>query len=164
MCYPVPMHVVTGSSHLSARLDALLTKAPALQVRTLINADGAPDVDGVVERCRAFADASAGGALLVAILYAAQPGLAAFKRHAANAALWAFTRQAALDWAPRKIRVNAIGLGASPAGPDEAQEQSGRAAADIPAQRTTPEDIARTIRAMAAWPSMTGQIIRLGAA
>ena len=163
MCYAARMHVVAGSSPLSAPLDALLAQTPPSGTRMLVNADAAPDVDGVVERCRAFAGASGGEMLLVTILHAAPPGLAAFSRHAANAALWAFTRQAALAWAPRQIRVNAIGLGAGPAGPDEAQEQSGRAAADMPAEPASLEDIARTIRAMAAWPSMTGQIIRLGA-
>ena len=163
MCYAARMHVVAGSSPLSTRLDALLAQTPPLSIRTLVNADVAPDVGGVVDRCRMFADASPGEALLVTLLHAGPAGLAAFARHAANAALWAFTRQAALEWAPRQVRVNAIGLGASPAGPDEAQEQSGRAAGEMPAEPASVEDIARTIRAIAAWPSMTGQIIRLGA-
>jgi NAD(P)-dependent dehydrogenase (short-subunit alcohol dehydrogenase family) len=58
------------------------------------------------------------------------------------ALLWAFTRHAALAWAPRRIRVNAIGLDATPA---------------------AHADLAATILAMWRFPSMTGQLIRLGA-
>ncbi len=158
------MPIIAGrATRLSEHLTALLSRDDASDLRILVNADPDPHVSGIAERCRAFADELPGEALLITLLYAAQPGLDMFSQHAANAALWAFTRQAALAWAPRRIRVNAIGLGASPAGPDEAQEQSGRAAADTPAKPATAEDIARTILAMAAWPSMTGQIIRLGA-
>ena len=60
--------------------------------------------------------------------------------------------------------MNAVGLGAAPFGPFEADAQAGRAAADMSA--TVPADaadIALTIRAIADFPSMTGQIIRLGA-
>ena len=130
----------------------------------LLGDDDGIGADAVAVRCTAFADAVPAGteALIVVILRAAPPGLRCFDGHATNAALWAFTQQAALAWAPRRIRVNAIGLGASPAGPFEAQEQAGRAAAAIPAVAAAADDIVRTIRAMAAWPSMTGQIIRLG--
>ncbi len=77
--------------------------------------------------------------------------------------LWAFTRASALAWAARGIRVNAIGLGPAPAGPFEPQDQSGVAAVlNVPAAPATLADIVRTIRAIASWPSMTGQIIRLG--
>jgi NAD(P)-dependent dehydrogenase (short-subunit alcohol dehydrogenase family) len=86
-----------------------------------------------------------------------------FARHAAAATLWAFTRQAALEWAPRRIRVNAVGLGVAPFGPFEADDQAGRGAATCPAAPSGPAGIAATILAMAEMPSMTGQIIRLGA-
>ncbi len=158
------MPIIAGqATRLSEDLRVLLPPDSAPGLRLLVNTDSDPELSDVAARCRSFADASPGEALLITILYAAAPGLAMFSRHAANAALWAFTRQAALEWAPRRIRVNAIGLGASPADPDGAQEQSGRAAADMPAEPASAEDIARTIRAMAAWPSMTGQLVRLGA-
>ena len=130
----------------------------------LVSADPVPDAAMVVFRCRAFVAGVPAGceALVVTILHAAQTGLDRFGHHAANAALWAFTQQAALEWGARRVRVNAIGLGASPAGPFEATEQSGRTAAAMPAAPASLDDIARTIRAIAAWPSMTGQIIRLG--
>ncbi len=131
---------------------------------TLINTDHPADAAAIIARCQQFAAGlpSNTEALVVTILYAAPPGLAHLQAHTTNAALWAFTRQAALAWAPRRIRVNAIGLGASPFGPFEAQEQSGRAAANIRAKPATAEDVVRTLRAIASWRSMTGQIIRLG--
>ena len=78
------------------------------------------------------------------------------------ALLWAFTRHAALAWAPRRIRVNAVGLGIAPALPAQPSEQSALAAGPAPAHQPTPADIAGTIMAMWRWPSMTGQLIRLG--
>jgi NAD(P)-dependent dehydrogenase (short-subunit alcohol dehydrogenase family) len=129
----------------------------------LINADPAQDAAAIIARSTQFA-AGTQNALIVTLIPAAPPGLKNFPLHQAAATLWAFTRQAALEWAPQNIRVNAVGLGAAPFGPFEADDQAGRAAADIPA--TAPADaadIARTIRAIAEFPSMTGQIIRLGA-
>ena len=113
---------------------------------------------------QAFAAALQEGkeALVVLLLHAHPPGLEHLEAHTANATLWAFTQQAALAWAPRRIRVNALGLGASPYGPFAPQEQAGRAAAPVPASGATQEDIDRTIRFMAECPSMTGQIVRLG--
>jgi NAD(P)-dependent dehydrogenase (short-subunit alcohol dehydrogenase family) len=129
----------------------------------LINADQAPDAAAIIARSTQFASGMP-EALIITLIPSAPPGLAHFPLHQAAATLWAFTRQAALEWAPRKIRVNAIGLGAAPFGPFEAEDQAGRAAADIPGTATAdPADIARTIRAIAGFPSMTGQIIRLGA-
>ena len=137
------MHVVAElPSEFAACLAELLADAPALAVRTLINADAEPDADSVVRRCQQFADeAGAGGALVITILHAPPPGLDHFHRHAARAVLWAFTQQSALTWAPRRIRVNAIGLGPGPA---------------------SIEDVARTLHAIATLGSMTGQMIRLG--
>ncbi len=138
------MHGVAGpSSEFSTRLAGLLADSPALSVRTLINAD-TTDADDVMLRCRQFAaEAVPGGALVITILHVPPPGLDHFDRHAANAVLWAFTRQSALAWAPRGIRVNAVGLEAGPA---------------------SIADVVRTIRAVAGFASMTGQIIRLGTA
>jgi len=79
------------------------------------------------------------------------------------AIIWAFTRHAALAWAPRRIRVNAIGLGVSPILSTQPPEASGQPAVPAPAAPATPGDIAATIIAMWGFPSMTGQLIRLGA-
>ncbi len=115
-------------------------------------------------RARDFAGGLADGqaGLVLMLLRAHAPGLVQFDGHAANATLWAFTQQAALAWAERDIRVNAIGLGASPHGPFEPMEQAGRAAAAMPASSADLEDLVRTIHFAAASPSLTGQIIRLG--
>ncbi len=145
-------------------LAALLAQG-AYTLRLLVNADPAPDSAAIIARCEAFAaDQADTGmeALIVTLLPAAAPGLKDFARHRSVATLWAFTRQAALEWAPRRIRVNAIGLGAAPFGPDEASEQAGRCAAAVLAAPATAADIAGTVRAMAELASMTGQIIRLG--
>ena len=129
-------------------------------IPVLVNGDAAT----ALVRSRDFAEALPAGqeGLVITLLHACPPGLDRFDGHAANATLWAFTQQAARAWAPRRIRVNAIGLGVSVAGPFEPQEQAGRAAACVPATPATLEDIARTVRFIAACPSMTGQIIRLG--
>ena len=150
-------------SGLAARLSIALGEG--WELPALVNADLPPDATTIAARCTAFAGAlpAATEGLIITLLHAAPPGLGAFQAHAANAALWAFTRLAALEWAPRRIRVNAIGLGANPAGPFDAIEQSGRAASPTQAAPAGVHDIVRTIRAIAAWPSMTGQIIRLGA-
>ena len=138
---------------------------PPISLRLLVNADPAPDSAVIISRCESFAaehTQTGPASLIVTLLPASEPGLAHFTRHQAVATLWAFTRQAALEWAPRGIRVNAIGLGATPFGPDEADDQAGRNAAAVLAAPATLADIAATIRAMAAFASMTGQIIRLG--
>lgn len=166
-----PTFLVTGGpGHLPDELAAALPDggsgfgAPGSAATILVNADPAPEPGTLVARCHAWADAVAPGeeALIVTIFPAPPAGLAGFGQDSANAALWSFTRRAALDWAARKIRVNAIGLGAPPLLPGEAAEQSGRAAASMPAACATTGDIVRTIRAMASFPSMTGQLVRLG--
>lgn len=65
--------------------------------------------------------------------------------------LWAHVRHAALAWAPRRLRINAIGIGINPAQLSHA-----------PAAPATQADIAATVLAMWQLPSMTGQVIRLG--
>jgi NAD(P)-dependent dehydrogenase (short-subunit alcohol dehydrogenase family) len=75
--------------------------------------------------------------------------------------LWGLTRSLALALAPR-IRVNAIGPG--PALPSKRQtpEQFARQCASTPLRRgTSPEEVARALRAILALPSMTGQMIAL---
>ncbi len=132
----------------------------------LLNADPAPDDAAIIPRCEKFAASLPGGTdgVIITLLPHAPPGLADFARHRAAAVLWAFTRQAALAWAPRRIRVNAIGLGCAPFGPFEPDDQAGRAATDpMPAPPASLADIAATVRAIMNLPSMTGQIVRLGA-
>ncbi len=123
-----------------------------------------PDADAAIASGRNFADAIAPGqeALVVNILHPHPPDDWPGAR--AAAALFAFTRHAALAWAPRRIRVNAIGLGVSPALPDQPAECAAQAAGAAPAAPATTADIAATILAMWHFPSMTGQLIRLGAA
>jgi NAD(P)-dependent dehydrogenase (short-subunit alcohol dehydrogenase family) len=128
----------------------------------LINADATPDGAAIIARSTAFAEGRP-ASLIVTLIRAAAPGLEEFSQHEAAAILWAFTRQAALAWAPRRIRVNAVGIGAAPFGPFEADDQAGRAAAPCRAEAAGLADIAATLCAIADLPSMTGQIIRLGA-
>ena len=121
------------------------------------------DADAAIVGIENFADVVVAGqeALVVNILH----GCAQDDWPGARAAslIWAFTRHAALAWAPRRIRVNAIGLGVSPKLLSEPSEASGQPAGPSPAVPATPEDIAATVRAMWNFPSMTGQLIRLGA-
>ena len=155
--------VAGGSNRLTDVITGLLSKTPPACI-SLVNADSPLHVPTIIARCRAFAGRRVAGedSLIVTILPAIPLGLESGEQLQAVAALWAFTRAAALDWAESGIRVNAIGLGASPAGPFEPQEQSGRAAFAASAVPATAEDVVHTVQAMAAWRSMTGQIIRLG--
>ncbi len=147
------------SAALATRLAALSCKQPLL-----VNADPVPDSEAIIARCESFAAAATqGGGVIITLLPAAPPGLHSFALHQSVATLWVFTRQAALEWAPHGIRVNAIGLGTAPFGPDEADEQAGRNATNVLAKPATLDDIASTVRAIADFASMTGQIIRLGA-
>ena len=153
---------ITGNDAFSRNLrQALHARSCAL----LINANRHASPETIIAQTTAFATAATPGqdTLIVTILHQTPQGLPHLAERCSNAALWAFTQTAALDWAPRGIRVNAIGLGASPAGPFDSQEQSGRPAAPTPAAPATIADIARTIAFLADCPSITGQIVRLGA-
>jgi NAD(P)-dependent dehydrogenase (short-subunit alcohol dehydrogenase family) len=134
----------------AASATALLVQAPC-------------DPDAAIAAATAFADALLPNepALIVTILQAHAPGDWPAARMAAT--LWAFTRHTALAWAPRGIRVNAVGLGISPTSPDQPIEESGRPAGPAPAAPATPDDLAETILAIWRFPSMTGQLIRLAA-
>lgn len=137
---------------LAAALDGAFAGEDRLRI--LVNADQEPAAAPIVARCRAFMDGlpHAVEGLIVTIFAASPKGLAHLHAQQAAAGLWAFTQAAALDWAPRRIRVNAIGLGVSPVGPFAATRAAPASLADI----------ARTVCAIACFPSMTGQIIRLG--
>ncbi len=153
----MPLHV-TGTSALAHTLRAIL--AP-LSAPTLVVTDAAPDAPAIIAACQAFAAANP-TALILLVLHAAPPGLAYLPTHTANAALWAYTRQAALHWAPAGTRINAIGLGAAPTLPFAPPDQATQPAFPLPATPATPEDVARTVAFIAAASSITGQIIRLG--
>jgi hypothetical protein len=121
------------------------------------------DADAAIANAKFFADALPPDqeALVVNILHPDTPGDWPSAR--AAALLWAHTRHAARAWAPRRIRVNAIGPGVSPIVPGQPALSSGQAAGPAPAAPATPADIAATILAMWEFRSMTGQLIRLGA-
>ncbi len=146
---------ISGALH-----SAGFSPVPSPPAGLLISCAG--DADAGIASARAFAEAVPPDqeALIVNILPAYARGDWGGARRAAL--LWAFTRHAALEWAPRRIRVNALGLGVFPALPDQLPEEAGRAAGAAPAAPATPEDVAATILAMWRFPSMTGQLIRLG--
>ena len=78
-----------------------------------------------------------------------------------KAGLWALTQSLALALAPR-IRVNAIGPGPALPSPRQSQEQFDRQAASVPlGHGTSPQEIARAVRAILALPAMTGQMLAL---
>ncbi len=121
--------------------------AAAIEAAGFAVVDGPPalllvsDAGHAIANAEKFADAVPADqeALVVNILRAHAPD--DWPGAQAAALLWAFTRHAALAWAPRRIRVNAIGLDTTSAA---------RA------------DLAPAILAMWDFPSMTGQLIRLG--
>ena len=107
-----------------------------------------------IATAREFAEAVPHGqdALVVTLLVGTPPD----PTYAAQQ--WGFIRQAALDWAPRRIRINAVAGGADPLLP----HQPARAASHTDPLPIPTADIAATIRLMWNLPSMTGQLIRLG--
>ncbi len=137
------------------------TAAPGQPANLLINLiqDAQAAIDAA-SRFAAWEAAPASDRLVVTIIPPSNPADWEGTRQAAL--LWAFTRHAALAWAPRRIRVNAIGLGTAPRLPSQPQEHAAHAASGSPADPATPADVANTILAMWRWPSMTGQLIRLG--
>jgi hypothetical protein len=137
------------------------------------------DADAAIDAATRFASWDATGTedrLVVNVLRAHAAPADSAAAHAAAAhtasdwprirgqtALWAFTRHAALHWAPRRIRVNAIGLGTSPGLPWQGQEDTARAAGAAPQMPASQASIVACLMAMWRWRSMTGQLIRLGA-
>ncbi len=128
-------------------IEAALSQAgfcPGAPAGLLVNAEAAPDLAAIAARCLAFADALPAGQEGLIVTVAAKPagGLAAWQAGAVQAGLLNFTRDAALAWAPRHIRVNMIEV-----------------------SRDVPEnDVAATVLLITRLPSMTGQSIRLGTA
>ena len=157
--------IAGGETELRASLEAALSQASSA-IRLLVNAEHDPEPEVVVARSLAFAESvpSDMEAVVVTLLTQVPAGLDHWRAHAASASLWAFTREAALSWAPRNVRFNAIGLGATPFSPWEPAEQASRPAFAMAAQAATTADIIRTVLAIVGLRSMTGQIIRLGAA
>ncbi len=109
----------------------------------LVNAEAAPDLAGVTARCLAFAEALPAGreGLVVTVLPRRMAGLDNWQAGAVAAGLRSFTKDAALAWGSRRIRLNLVEV----------------------AEDTPEGDVAATIEAMLRLASMTGQIIRLGA-
>jgi NAD(P)-dependent dehydrogenase (short-subunit alcohol dehydrogenase family) len=151
--------VIEAHATLRRAVAAALQAVPGAIV--LLNAEAAPAAEVVVARAVKFASCVPEDkeALIVTLLRQPPAGLDHLAGHEAAASLWAFTRQAALEWAPRRIRVNAIALGGLPAdtGPQDSQ-----AAFAMPAPPATEADIARVMLGMVRMASMTGQLIRLG--
>ncbi len=108
----------------------------------LVNAEPEPDLDAVVARCLAFAEALPDGqeGLIVTILTNRGGGLADWQAGATAAGLHHFTRDAALAWGAQRIRVNMIEI-----------------LGDVPE-----DDTAATVLLMTRLPSLTGQTISLG--
>jgi hypothetical protein len=109
------------------------------------------DADAAIASAETFAASLAPGqeALVVHVLHAGKSNDWEATRTAT--VLWAYVRHAALIWAPRRLRINAVGIGIHTAQLSPA-----------PANPATQADIASTVLAMWQLPSMTGQIIRLG--
>ena len=108
----------------------------------LINAGPHPDLGTFADRCQAFAAALPAGndGLIVTIVPPYRKDLEEWRHDAAAAGLLRFTKQAALAWGPRHIRVNMIE--AAPDAPDA--------------------DIAAAILALFDLPCVTGQSWHLG--
>ncbi len=133
----------------------------ALPAAVLINL--AHDAGAAIATAEVFADAvpPQGEALVINLL--AEHALTDWPAASAAATMWAFTRHAALVWAARGIRVNALCFGACPEAVDQPRETAGRAAFAAPAGPATLADIASTVVAFCRLRSMTGQLVRLGA-
>ena len=134
----------------------------SLPASLLINLATAPAA--AIEAATTFADAVPPGeeALVINLLPTHAPD--DWQGASAAATIWAFTRYAALAWAPRQIRVNALSFGARPHLPDQPCESAGQAASATPAIAATQADVAATVLAFWRLRSMTGQMIKLGSA
>jgi len=117
---------------------------PGAPAGLLVSAEAEPDLAAIAARCLAFADALPSGqeGLIVTILPRPPGGMEAWQAGATAAGLQQLTRDAALAWGPRHIRVNMIEF----------------------LHDTPPADVAATLLLLTRLPSMTGQTIRLGAA
>ena len=158
-----PAILLHGQPHpsLASQFAAHFSIAPQPPAQLLLNLSG--PAAAFISAAEAFAAAHPPGtdALIISLL--PPPAVQDWPAARNNAELWAFTRHAALAWAPRRIRLNAIALGTSPTTPDQPPESAALPAAPCPALPATHADILATILAMWRFSSMTGQMIRLGA-
>ncbi len=121
----------------------------------LLNLDAESEPETIIDRSERFAASAAAGASIITLIHSGGDWRAARR----FACVSAFTRHFARDWAARGIRLNALCIGADgPAGWNGTAHDAG-AVASLPA---TPRDIARVLVAMLGFPSMTGQLVRLG--
>lgn len=125
---------------------------PAPPDRAEILLTAAPDAASQIEAARVFV--SGPGARLIIFRL---PGRerADWPTTEARAALVAFLRWAALDWAPRGVRTAAISLADCAAPGSPAPNQA-------PAAPATAADLARVLALLWRVPSLTGQVFRLG--
>jgi NAD(P)-dependent dehydrogenase (short-subunit alcohol dehydrogenase family) len=122
----------------------------------LLNLDMEGDADSIVARSTAFAAGAVEAAHIITLIQ----GGADWPATQRFACLAAFTRHAARTFASRRVQVNAVAIGVpGPTGWNAADALSG----SVPAEPATPADLARIVLAMLGFPSMTGQLIRLGA-
>jgi hypothetical protein len=109
------------------------------------------DADAAIASAETFAALLPDGqeALVVHLLHGGKTN--DWETMRAATVLLAHVRHAALVWAPRRLRINAVDIGINRAQVSQA-----------PALPATQADIAATILAMWQLPSMTGQVVRLG--
>ncbi len=122
----------------------------------LLNLNAAAEPDETVAATQSFAADCPPGSVVVSLIRANADWAGARRL----ALLTAFTRHAALEWAPRRLRVNAIAL--CPPGP-AAWNATTPGAGNVPAASATPADVARVAWFLLRTPSITGQLVRLAA-
>ena len=138
-----------------------LESAPALPLPVLVNVGVWPDLTTLIERCRRFVAAARDTDALIVTILTRGADTDSLEWQVAAAGVWAFTRHAALSWAKCGMRLNLIGFGVSPP-PGADTVAGGRSVTPVRARPAEIEDVVRTVHAVAGWPSMTGQFIRLG--
>jgi NAD(P)-dependent dehydrogenase (short-subunit alcohol dehydrogenase family) len=118
--------------------------APRLLIA--LGQDGEP----AIQAATTFAGAQTADEDSLVVTILSSPPHAGWQQAREMAVLWAFTRHAALAWAPRRVRVNALGLNVGPVPPGQPAASAGWA------------DVAASIAAMWRLRSMTGQLLSLG--
>jgi NAD(P)-dependent dehydrogenase (short-subunit alcohol dehydrogenase family) len=123
----------------------------------------AEDPQAVMDAAHAFAAQTSGcesERLIVNVSAVPRPD--EWDRTKAAAIIGAFTRHAALAWAPAHIRINSLCIGATRPHGLAAHHRSATTRVTSPTGASH-YDVVQTILAMWRWRSMTGQMIRLGA-